>query len=503
MPRGAAKWVRLKEYERHLFAAVQQAEFLSRMKFVLVGSSEVQRNGKFRIKVREVLGDSPVLMPAPAFESVEPLLARALYLLQETGPDIDLTPFWTIQDCAACGQAELCYLTRRTRRTFSFASFSTNHAFEDAQLPEQLGWFEIPAPSSQRFFQVREPASLAHPQRLRVPRSTGKDLINLPRIYEETQSSMVLAIHVDAKTGMRGWNHHVGLPSITAFSTAIGLRIMRLVTDDFTLFRSDEIVQTLWDQRLKGGCWKAKSQFQVGRPEASAAVLLALYVGGDRERARGARSDFERILLRSVDETLWRRVSSVAVVVPALATLGSRAAVFYDLVDVLDRAAVQDLDAGTMWWTAVTRLDPGFPAAQPSVAHTARAVLALNHCYRATNGDLGRSAQDLQPAIVWLLRQPSWPNTAEAIERPIDGYRTERLIVRHSTAAWAVRALLELDLDPTNERIRAAIGAIYGSQKDGLWDWEEIRRPIWATHDALRALTCYALRASPVPGTAA
>jgi hypothetical protein len=153
-----------------------------------------------------------------------------------------------------------------------------------------------------------------------------------------------------------------------------------------------------------------------------------------------------------------------------------------------------------MYWTALTPRDPGFGAAAPSAAHTAHAVSALWHCYQATDGQLGASPQQLEPAIAWLLGHP-WPNANEDIRRRVGDYRYETLVLRHFTGPVVVRTLLELDVDPSEPRIAAEIGRLYGSHRDGLWDWEDleqrVERPVWATLDTLRALTEYALRASP------
>ena len=90
----------------------------------------------------------------------------------------------------------------------------------------------------------------------------------------------------------------------------------------------------------------------------------------------------------------------------------------------------------------------------------------------------------------------------EQIERPLDTVRSEILIARHFTRAWAARALLEFGVHPHHDRIRSTVGELYASQEDGLWDWSlpdrpRVRRPVWATLDSLRLLTTYAMRASP------
>jgi hypothetical protein len=102
--------------------------------------------------------------------------------------------------------------------------------------------------------------------------------------------------------------------------------------------------------------------------------------------------------------------------------------------------------------------------------------------------------------VRWLLGQPRWENLYEEIRRPIGADRSEVLTVRHFTRAWVVRALLEFGVDPGYKRIRATVGELYTSHEKGLWDWNlpgqaKIRRPGWATFDALRGLESYVLRA--------
>jgi hypothetical protein len=502
VPRGAARSARLQEYEEHLLAALARCHFLAEMSFVLVESSRPKRNGRYQATVRAVHGENRVLLPLPPFESPRKLQEQTLYVLQETELDLELTPWWTVQDCESCEDAELCYLNKRRGRRFEHASFTTNHTFVDEDTPRELGWFQAGGPHARRPRPRPDEARsvwLTDPERLTGARWLPPDRLNLPRLYRQTQSSLVRALRIDPETGRKGWNHHLDLPLPTVMATAVGLRVMRIVSADSSPFRADEVLETLWEMRVKDGCWSATSQFPIGRPEVTSAVLATMWSYGEHERARLALGSFERILSRAEDEALWRRVYCLAATVPTLATLGSREAVLAPLLDLLHSAARQD-QAGETYWTPLTPRDPDFEAAAPSAAHTAHAVSALWHCYQATDGGLGASPRQLEPAVAWLLRHP-WPNASEDIRRRVGDYRYETLVLRHSTAPAAVRTLLELDVDPAEPRIIAEVGRLYASHRDGLWDWEDadqrVERPVWATLDALRALTEYALRASP------
>jgi len=274
---------------------------------------------------------------------------------------------------------------------------------------------------------------------------------------------------------------------------------MSIVSSRFSLFRGDELVDSLWRRRLTDGTWHCQSQLPTGRPEATAWVLLALCERYDWARAREARRPFERLLQPDHDRVLWSHVLSLTLTAPALSTLAPDSELLGRLVWALEDAAVRDRQGRILYWTPHAR-----PAedteAEPSPAHTARAMPALRHCWRATDRRVGTAPQELETAARWLLDQP-WDNLYEEIRRPIGIDRFEVLATRHFTSAWVARALLEFGVDPRHQRIRSAIGDLYSGHRDGLWDWDlpghqHIPRPVWATLDALRALEAYVRRAS-------
>ncbi len=497
----AATVVQMEEFERLLLAALGHSAFLADMTFALIDSSEPQRrNDQYLIRYKRLVGDNPVLAPGRPFEHPGPFYQRSLYLLLGPGKDLDLTPLWTVQPCEHCRQLEVCYLTRAKATRFEYASFSNNESFVDKKLPLDIQWSDsVGLATSGQFPQALLPSTLIQPERLRTHRSLPPNRINLPHLHRQTQSAMLQALHVDAKTGQTGWDHHLELPRVTAAGTALGLRVMRIVSDDASPFNSRELIETLWSMRLPDGCWRYRSQAPVGRPEATAAVLLTLCLFGEQERVakRKVIEAFERTLQPDGDEVLWRSVFSLSTVAPALATAAPRSQILGEVADRLWSAAHYDERDGTLSWTRFTRLHPGHRDAPPSVPHTARAALALLHNFRATDGKFGASPEDLQPAAAWLLQHPDWRNTSEIIRRPFGESRAEEPLVRHFTRAWTVRALLELDVNPTNERIVSTISELHRSHSGGVWNWDAVQRPVWATLDALRALETYALRASP------
>jgi hypothetical protein len=53
---------------------------------------------------------------------------------------------------------------------------------------------------------------------------------------------------------------------------------------------------------------------------------------------------------------------------------------------------------------------------------------------------------------------------------------------------------LECGVPSSEERIAAVIDEIVLSSENGLWNWGPVRHPVWATYDALKALTESVLR---------
>jgi hypothetical protein len=484
--------------ERRLLATLEACDFLADNKFVLIEANEPQRGGGFRITVRAVAGDNPIFLPAPAFSYPRALYAQTVYLLQEPGDHLEVAPFWVVRKTKDDKGWELFHLNRLVRngKGFEYVNFfDADDSFVDYDLPRSFRWSDDDRQSVRRFKRAQSPESLLHPDASTLP----SDRVDLAALYRQTTASMLEAMSVDETTGDKGWNHHLGLRPITEAGAAFGLRIMHITDSSFSLFRSDDIVASLWRHQLADGCWRSQSQLPTGRPEATAAVLLALCDQEDWERAQSVRGPFERLLDPANDPALWSHVWSMSMVLPALATLAPASPLLGALVAALERAATRDRHGRILCWTPRTpEIDP---AGVPSPGHTARIMLAMMHCRQATDRRLGTPPEDLEAAVRWLLEHPRWDNLYEEIRRPIGVDRFEVLAVRHFTRAWVVRALLEFGVHPSDRRIRSTITEIYTGQDQGLWDWNlpgepRIRRPVWATLDALRALEAYVLRAS-------
>jgi hypothetical protein len=484
--------------ERHLRAALDVCDFLADTKFVIVEGNEPQRSGGFRIRVRAIAGDNPIFLPAPAFHYPQAMFSETLYLLQEPGDHLEIAPFWVAREAKGENGWELFYLNKRVERGRGFEYvnfFKPDDSFVDHELPEVFSWFGDRRRSPRRFKRADMPESLLHPGRTVLP----PDRIDLAGLHRQTMASMLQALSVDQTTGDRGWNHHLGQPPITPVGTAFGLRIMQLIDSSPSLFHSDEILDTLWRHRTRDNCWRSQSQIPTGRPEATASAVLALADHKDWTRARKVREPFERLLEPGRDPALWTYVWSMALVLPALSTIAPDSDLLEVLARALDDAAVRNSRGRILYWTRLSR-HAGHDA-EPSPAHTARVLLAMQHCRKATDRRLGTPPEELEAALGWLLAQPRWDNLYEEIRRPIGTGDAEVLTNRHYTSAWVVRALLEFGIDPMHRRIRSTVAELYRTHDEGLWDWvapagRRVRRPGWVTLDALRALKAYVLRGS-------
>ena len=488
--------MRLAALEGHLRTALDACTFLADTKFVIIEANEPQRFGGFRITVRAVAGDNPIFLPAPSFLYPKALYARTLYLLQEPGDHLEIEPFWVVREAKRDNGWELFFLNKRVAKAFEYLNFfRPDDSFMNHNLARVFDWSGESQRSPGRFKQARSPESLRHPSRTKLP----SDRIDLVVLHQQTTASMMDALRVDQATGGQGWNHHLGLPPITALGTAFGLRIMRIASFRSSLFRRDEILDTVWNARLDDGCWHCQSQLPTGRPEATAWALLALSELDDWARAGQAANPFTRLLEPNHDPALWSHVLSLTLVVPTLSTLDPGSPLLPPLTAALEATAVRDERGRILYWTP--RAHPEETRAVPSPAHTARALLALQHCRLATDRRLGPPPEELSTAVSWLLEEPSWDNLYEEVRRPIGVNRFEVLGTRHFTRALAVRALLEFGVDPMHQRIRSTIGELYAEHDQGLWNWSlpgqpTILRPVWATLDALRALEAYVRRAS-------
>jgi hypothetical protein len=132
----------LAAFDRHLRVILEGCDFLADTKLVLIEANEPQRGGGFRVTVRSVAGDNPILLPAPAFNYPKALFAGTLYLLQEPGDHLEVAPFWVVRKTKDDQAWELFYLNRLIRKGtgFEYLSFNADDSFVDYDLPRSFRW---------------------------------------------------------------------------------------------------------------------------------------------------------------------------------------------------------------------------------------------------------------------------------------------------------------------------------------------------------------------------
>jgi len=62
----------------------------------------------------------------------------------------------------------------------------------------------------------------------------------------------------------------------------------------------------------------------------------------------------------------------------------------------------------------------------------------------------------------------------------------------------AVLALLMCDFAPTIPRIASTVEELWRQNENGLWPYEQVKWPVWATLSCLEALTEFTFRSAPI-----
>jgi hypothetical protein len=372
-------------------------------------------------------------------------------------------------------------------------------------------------PSSPEGSPAASPQLTGGPSRLLAPRRSLRD------IFDASQEALLshIATYDDPRLGsLVGWPHFFepldvrpaapGAPSEqimperpTAIGTAYGLKACLLVGTLDRRFDPRRLAETLWKLQLPSGGWAASTQDEVGRPEVTAWVLGALSrAGGDHTPVAAALASLDRMVDPVMDPVGMSRTHVVATALSGLCQANPASGRLVMLRQRLLDGAVRDRTRENLlcWGERLTMTyDWNRPA--PSVAHTARAIIALNRAERSAGND-NRARAAVEEATRWLVLNGRLDNQTEQILRTLPDYRNEAIIVRHFTAAWMVRALLSARLereDDVRGLLADAVRRVWELQADGIWEWDNRDRPLWMTYQGLRALHSYALRSFGPP----
>jgi Trypsin-like peptidase domain len=294
----------------------------------------------------------------------------------------------------------------------------------------------------------------------------------------------------------------------TAVSTAYGLKLLLAIDAPDGRLNRPALAETLWSLRLPEGGWCARTGKDVARPETWALVLGALSDAGNEPSRLGEEVEaFESSLSsRSGDPESKKHTYVTCAIIRGLARLSPRSDHLPEFRDVLLDGALSDRgDQDLTCWGQEIH-PPGLSLRQnSSVVHTAMSVVALARV-RSILGPDQRSDTAISQAVRWLCHHPSLDKTGEDIRRPIRKTgKMELLGVRHFTAAWVARALIETPgywVAEVGSLFPQAMREVSRSQSSGIWEWEvggraTSNQPVWMTYQGIRVLKEYAMLVCP------
>ncbi|TNC22926.1 helix-turn-helix domain-containing protein [Amycolatopsis alkalitolerans] len=291
-----------------------------------------------------------------------------------------------------------------------------------------------------------------------------------------------------------GWRHNLQQSKHpTALSTAYGLSAMVLVGEPYIDLQA--LAESLLSMRAHDGGWQGRSGSP--RPEITAAVIDALFRVGTSMPVDQALN----LIADSFVPDSAARPYLLSTTVHTVARLRPDGALADRLVDELLAARLDFPGKGKLW---PEKNEPGLVAPEASVAHTARAVCALND-FRRRRDDRPEVEDAVEEAVRWLVsRQHPDDGVYEELIRPRpDGNGTTRVLIRHFTAAWVSQALATSPHFPL-ARMQKALDVLWKryDRDNGLWAWGSGDLPIWMTLDAVAALreAAYATSALGPPG---
>ncbi|WIX84433.1 helix-turn-helix domain-containing protein [Amycolatopsis sp. DG1A-15b] len=285
-----------------------------------------------------------------------------------------------------------------------------------------------------------------------------------------------------------GWRHYLRQDDPrTTLATAYGVKAMSLIGEP--ALDLHPVLADLYGKRSELG-WQGRSKGR--RPEVTAAVIDALYPASSLLSVE----DGLGYLARSLDGYSRTRPFLLTTALRTAVRLRPDAPLTTELADDL-LAARLDFGGVLLWGE---KKAPHQVAPEPSAAHTARAVVALQ-ALRHNGVDRADVEEAVELGTQWLIARDH-PDDGVSDELRLDqpdGAPALRLTIRHFTAAWVVQALAEAPRVPS-ARLERALAAVWERYESGvgLWAWGSGDLPIWMTLDAITALKAAAL-AFPAP----
>jgi DNA-binding XRE family transcriptional regulator len=332
------------------------------------------------------------------------------------------------------------------------------------------------------------------PQEHATPATAGAIVVetsgSLAEIFHRVGLGLVEHLIRDGHGKALGWRHNLqtdGHP--TALSTAFGMNALMVVGEPYV--DQHALVDSLLTMRSPQVNWLGRAG--TSRPEITAAVVDVLF------RIGTAISVDEGLNLveDSLDEFSRTRPYLLAVALQTAVRLRPDAPLTTRLIE--DLLSTRLDFSGSLLWPE--KNEAGLVAPEPSVVHTARAVVALRASLRSRN-DGGEVLEAVEEATQWLIDRthPDDGVFEELIRPKPDGDGTTRIMIRHFTPAWVVQALAaapQLPLARLNRALRT-LWSRYDHER-GLWSWGNGDLPIWMTLDAVTALRAATLAVAAPP----
>jgi endonuclease/exonuclease/phosphatase family metal-dependent hydrolase len=336
---------------------------------------------------------------------------------------------------------------------------------------------------------------------------------NLQALYRATSGAMMERLQrevelINGETHEKtGWNHFLttsaGSPGtrVTPFATAFGLQLMELIKPPTPDYRKARplICETLLRSRRENGGWSASSLGEPGQPFETAVTLTALSGLIEEDALLQGAKNLEAVLARPDAAKVLDNTYAVTVLLDALAPINPESPMVERLSKLLTQAASRNKLTYVSWTPRTFHL-PHYESVsienvRPSVVHTAVAILSLRRVHRMTGGRLGLSSKELSAAASWLEAVP-WNTNEEESSEDIHECENKTLRINQFALPICLKALLVCDVKPSSDRIRTTVKELLEREEAGLWSWNGVQWPVWATLDCIKALTEFGLRHS-------
>lgn len=351
---------------------------------------------------------------------------------------------------------------------------------------------------------IRLPAEAAVSRATQVPPGGEHVQALLASCYTALQDAVVE--FDDATLGtLTGWSHFLDESLTrtrpTAVGTAYGLKLALALERNGSLNRS-ALAETLWKLRKPDGGWAARTQSGVGRPEITALVLGTLSAAGFESAAlTEAVGAFEESLSPGKDPVGMSSTYVVSAAIRGLVSAGPASARLPELRALLLAGAIQDPGQDNLLCWSDRFTPKRDQVLQPSVPHTAQAVVALARAGTVL-GDDAPSRSALVQATRWLVGQPGAANQVEHLRRIVTEEHWEMHAIRHFTAAWKARAIMAsypASVPEAGSALVDAVRQVWQAQAGGVWHLDANDRPVWMTYQGARVLRDYAMYTCTMP----